>query len=179
MRKLVITLLIAGLVPVAANAEAKKGGSLDKAMSSSAPAGDRDTGDGCGLGWQVTAKRTMLATTTRGTTNSFVPPTFGMTSGTIGCQQHSFAKNELPAATYAFNNHDMLTQEMAQGSGEYLSAFARTLGCSENVTAEFGRTMQTNYSTIVGDENTSAVEMFHNVKRHLRSNPVLANGCNA
>lgn len=179
MRKLVITLLVVGLLPVAANAESKRsGGAMDNAMANSRNV-DADKGDGCGLGWQVTQKRTMLATTTRGTTNGFVPPTFGMTSGTIGCEQHSFAKEELPAATYAFNNFEPLTQEMAQGSGEYLSAFARTLGCSEAVESEFGRTMQSNYESIVGDESTSAVQMFQNVKAQIRGNAVLANGCNA
>lgn len=50
--------------------------------------------DGCGLGWEVTGEKTMLATTTRGTTNAFVPPTFGMTSGTIGCETHRFVQKK-------------------------------------------------------------------------------------
>ncbi|MBK9038693.1 MAG: DUF3015 family protein [Bdellovibrionales bacterium] len=45
----------------------------------------KDTMDGCGLGWEVTDSETMIGTTTRGTTNMFVPPAFGMTTGTIGC----------------------------------------------------------------------------------------------
>ena len=43
--------------------------------------------DGCGLGSEVTQKKSLLATTTRGTTNGTIPPAFGMTSGTIGCDQ--------------------------------------------------------------------------------------------
>lgn len=179
MKKLVIALVVAGLLPVAANAETKKrGGALDNHMANTENVA-ADVGDGCGLGWQITQKRTMLATTTRGTTNAFVPPTFGMTSGTIGCAQHSFAKNELPAATYAFNNYEPLTMEMAQGSGEYLAAFARTLGCNDSLQAEFGHTMQSNFGAIMGSEKTTAVEMFHNVKSAVKANPVLATGCRA
>lgn len=179
MKTLVIALVVAGLLPFTANADTKKkGGALDSHMAKSENVA-ADVGDGCGLGWQITQKRTMLATTTRGTTNGFVPPTFGMTSGTIGCEQHAFAKNELPAATYVFNNYEPLTIEMAQGSGEYLAAFARTMGCNDSVHSEFGRTMQQNFGAIMGTENTTAVEMFHNVKSAVKANPVLASGCRA
>lgn len=179
MKKLIITLLVTGFLPFAANAETKKkGGVMDNHFATSENVAP-DQGDGCGLGWQITQKRTMFATTTRGTTNGFVPPTFGMTSGTIGCAQHPLAKKDLPAAAYAFNNYEPLSFEMAQGSGEYLAAFARTLGCEDAVQAEFGRTMQENFSSIMGNENTTAVEMFHNVKNQVRQNPALASGCRA
>lgn len=177
MKRLFIVLLVAGLLPVAANADTKKkGGALDSSMSSGGTV-EPDKGDGCGLGWQVTQKRSFLATTTRGTTNSFVPPTFGMTSGTIGCEQHSFAKEDRDAAVYAFNNLEPLTVEMAQGSGEYLSAFARTLGCSDSVQAEFGRMTQDNYSVITNAVN--GAEMFHNVKAQMKKNSALVSGCRA
>ncbi|MFM8315218.1 MAG: DUF3015 family protein [Deltaproteobacteria bacterium] len=69
--------------------------------ASSGSVGLNDAGtDSCGLGWQVTQKKSFLATTTRGTTNAFVPPTFGMTFGTIGCDKHSFAKNMVIRAVF-------------------------------------------------------------------------------
>ncbi len=172
MKRLFIVMLVVGLLPLTANAEAKKG-SLDSGHD-----GQPDT-DSCGLGWQVTQKKTMLATSTRGTTNGFVPPTFGMTTGTIGCAQHSIAKNDVDAARYAFNNYESLTMEMAQGSGEYLSAFAHTLGCSAGVQSEFGRMTQDNYSAIMGNAQTTAVEMFQNVKAQVKQNAVLASNCRA
>lgn len=56
----------------------------------------RDTMDGCGLGWEVTSSETMIGTTTRGTTNAVVPPTFGMTTGTLGCKKLDIASNDVP-----------------------------------------------------------------------------------
>ena len=105
-----------------------------------------DTSDGCGLGWQVTKKKTFSATTTRGTTNSVVPNTFGMTSGTIGCEQHGLVKVEQKSLHFADANYENLMTEIAQGQGEYLSGFAATMGCSS---AEFSSALQSNFSEIV------------------------------
>ncbi|MGE4232164.1 MAG: DUF3015 family protein [Bacteriovoracia bacterium] len=133
-----------------------------------------DTSDGCGLGWQVTDKKTWLGTTTRGTTNAFVPPTFGMTTGTIGCDRHPIAKNEKDAAVYVVNNMESLSVEMAQGQGEFLTAFAQTMGCAD--TAAFGRAMQSHYSDIMKDEG--ALNVFDNIKAQIRNDAALAANCN-
>lgn len=121
-------------------------------MSSAAFA--TDSSDGCGLGWQITQDKTLIATTTRGTTNAFVPPTFGMTSGTIGCDQHDFAANEMEGATYAATNFEMLKHEMAQGQGETLAAFAQTLGCDAQVSPVFGHMTQAHFSQIIVDRKS-------------------------
>ncbi len=114
-------------------------------LGSAAAFAENDS-DSCGLGWQVTKKKTFSATTTRGTTNSVVPPTFGMTSGTIGCAQHSLVKAEMKSLHFADANYENLMTEIAQGQGEYLTGFAATMGCSS---AEFSSALQSNFSEIV------------------------------
>src|SRR5262249_50589049 len=128
----------------------------------------------CGLGWKVTDKKSFLGTTTRGSTNGFVPPSFGMSSGTLGCEVHSFAKNDAPAVEYAVANYETLSIEMAQGRGEFLVGFARTLGCSDATTGAFEQMTQEKYDAVVG---ASATEMFQNVKHEIGQNPVLSAGC--
>lgn len=115
--------------------------------------------DFCGLGWQITQKKSFLATTTRGTTNAVVPPTFGMTTGTIGCDQHTLAKNELPAANYVATNHDSLVVEMAAGGGENLAALAQTMGCSD--ASGFAREAQARYTSLV---SSSSEQLYRNMK---------------
>jgi hypothetical protein len=132
--------------------------------------------DSCGLGWQITNKKSFLATTTRGTTNAFVPPTFGMTFGTIGCDKHSFAKNEEAGVTFALANHENLVIEMAQGKGEYLSGFARALGCDDSNT--FGQMAQSHYTRIV-TEQSSPIELYKNVKSEISRDPILSLNCRA
>ncbi|MGE3975064.1 MAG: DUF3015 family protein [Bdellovibrionales bacterium] len=120
-----------------------------------------DDSDGCGLGWQVTDKKTLVATTTRQTTNAVVPPSFGMTSGTIGCAQHGFAAKEQQAVEFVAGNYEPLIMEMAKGQGEYVTALSQTMGCKN--TAAFGASLKNNYSSIVG-KSSNAVELYNNVK---------------
>jgi hypothetical protein len=133
--------------------------------------------DSCGLGWQVTKKKTLSGTTTRGTTNMFVPPSFGMTTGTIGCSKHSIAKKDGEAFRYAMVNYDALTVEMAKGKGENLYAFARTLGCSDAGQTAFAKMAQSKFTTIIDSQNTSALDMFTNVKREMQADSVVALTC--
>ncbi len=133
-------------------------------------AGSAGGSDSCGLGWEITSKKSFLATTTRATTNAFIPPTFGMTTGTIGCDQHSLAKNEIPGAEFVASNYDNLVIEMAAGNGENLQALARTLGCSDAAAAELGSITKAGFEGLVG--NGGSVELFKNVK-----NSSVALGC--
>lgn len=118
--------------------------------------------DSCGLGWQVTQKKSLMATCTRGTTNGVVPPTFGMSTGTIGCESHPISKNDTKAVEFVATNYDSLRLEMAAGQGENLAALARTMGCADASVDSFGRAVQGQYETVVG--NGSRIEMFQNAK---------------
>ena len=119
--------------------------------------------DSCGLGWKVTDKKSLMGTCTRGTTNSFVPPTFGMSTGTLGCDKHSFAQADTKAVEFVAQNYDTLRLEMAAGEGENLAALARTMGCSDANVDAFGRAVQGSYETVVG--NGSRIELFQNAKQ--------------
>lgn len=151
MKKLVMGLIV--LVSVSAFAQKK-----DSNMVVGA-----DTLDGCGLGWQVTQDRTMLATTTRGSTNYFVPPAFGMTSGTIGCEQIGFAANDKQAATFVASNYQNLKSELAVGQGEYVTAMVESFGCPASATPAISAKIQNNYQTVVAPTK-NATELFNNLK---------------
>jgi len=179
MRKLMSSIAVLVLVPALSVAgtgkhKMEEHGSRGVDASRSNPSGT----DGCGLGWQVTQKKTMLGTTIRGTTNAVVPPTFGMTSGTMGCDQHSIAKNDMNAAKFAFNNQESLSIEMAQGQGEYLAGFAKTLGCDDQAQAEFAKMTQDNYA-IIAAKGKSALGLIETVKAQIKKHPVLSESCRA
>ncbi len=148
---------------------------LSMAAAAKSTLGMNDVGtDGCGLGWQITQKKSFLATTTRGTTNAFLPPSFGMSFGTMGCDKHNFAKNEEAGITFALANQENLSIELAKGEGEYVAGFAQALGCSDVVT--LGRRIQSKYSEIIR-ENDSAVQMYKNVKTQIAQDPELSASC--
>lgn len=151
MKKLLM-LVVFGLVAGASAQAASGGGS-----------------DGCGLGWQVTDKKTMIATTTRATTNAIVPPTFGMTTGTIGCDQHPVAMRDVPAAQFVATNYDALLLDMAQGQGETLAAFAQTLGCSD--ASALGEMTRKEFSALTS--GADSLELLRRVQGQMKA----VNGC--
>lgn len=131
-------------------------------FASVASAQAADTFDGCGLGWQVVDGKTMIATTTRATTNAFVPPTFGMTTGTLGCDKFSsFASNEKQSAEYVAKNFDSIRSQLALGSGEYVDATAQSFNCDS---ASFGSHVQQNYNTVVAPAQ-DGIELYNSLKQ--------------
>jgi hypothetical protein len=136
-------------------------------------------GDSCGLGWKVTDKRTLSAVITRGTTNVFVPPTFGMTSGTVGCKQIPLSKRDEQGLEYAYNNRDVLNLEMAEGRGEFLRGFAESMGCADSSYPEFAHELQNHYREITRDGSESGIQLFNSVRTEIRSDTLLAASCGA
>lgn len=141
------------------------------------PSDDQPDSDSCGLGWQVTQKKTFAATCTRGTTNAVIPPTFGMTSGTMGCAQHAIAKKDEPALMYVLANYEPLSLEMAQGSGEYIDGLARSLGCNARTYGAFGEMTQKNFKILTNGGKATPVQLFKNVKKQVETSQALSADC--
>ena len=125
-----------------------------------------DKSDGCGLGWQVTKKMSMVATTTRSTTNSIIPNTFGMTSGTLGCARHSVVLKDKAPQHFVEANYETLLVEMSMGQGEALQAFSQVLGCDSKA---LGQMVQENYSAIVPRAGVTPSEILAPVRAWSRT----------
>lgn len=105
---------------------------------------------GCGLGSTVIFKDAnewhehVLAATTNGTSGN---QTFGMTSGTLGCQD---AGGPLAADAQQFmdENLDQLAADTAMGTGDSLAALADLIGVSESDRPHFNNTLQANFDSI-------------------------------
>lgn len=136
-----------------------------------------DQSDGCGLGWKVTSRSSLFGTTTRGTTNMTLPRTFSMTSGTSGCDRHSFAQKKQDAVMFATVNQESLMIEMAQGKGEYLEGFARAFGCSDKASAAFAQLTQTHYQTVTAGGSANGVEMAEHVYNEIQKERALSAQC--
>jgi hypothetical protein len=131
--------------------------------------------DSCGLGWSVTQKKSFLATTTRGTTDAFFPPTFSMTFGTSGCDQHTVVQKDQEAVRFAAANFYPLRAQIAEGQGEYLTGLAVLLGCKQDALAPFASAVQKRFEVITREAD--AFQMVQNMKREVLEDPVLAQGC--
>ncbi|PIU00076.1 MAG: hypothetical protein COT74_06915 [Bdellovibrionales bacterium CG10_big_fil_rev_8_21_14_0_10_45_34] len=128
----------------------------------------RDSMDGCGLGWEVTDSATFLGTSTRATTNVFVPPTFGMTTGTLGCKKLDLAASEMEPAYYVANNSEVLKAELAQGEGEYVRSLAAAFSCSPSDSQNLGAHLKSRYDAVVTPAENGE-ELYRNIKLELRA----------
>jgi|SRR5690554_4382267 len=111
---------------------------------------------GCGLGTAVVFPDAnewyehVLAATTNGTSGN---QTFGMTSGTLGCEA---ANGPLKLAqAFMEDNMDQLAADVARGEGETLAALAEVIGVEAQDSAAFNRTMQSNFDNLFSTEATS------------------------
>ena len=103
---------------------------------------------GCGLGSVVFGDKPgftqIFASTTNGT---FGSQTFGMSTGTLGCEDANKAKVSGPA--FIQNNREKLANDVARGQGETLSAYLKLIDASQTEASE----LQKNFASIFATEN--------------------------
>lgn len=129
-----------------------------------------DNSVGCGLGSLIIKRQSVVSALFRATTNhSFSSQLFGITTGTSGCSQHSIVKNEMAPVYFAEANLETLKIEMAQGHGEYLSAFVSTLKC-KNRPDVYSNLMKNNYNRIFPADGVKPYEMLKNVSSIINEN---------
>jgi len=131
------------------------------ALSSSVMA-DVNSQTGCGLGSMIikdnsTAVLLALQATTNGI---FGNQTFGITSGTSGCQKTKFVMNEQAQEVVA-SNMDQLAKEIAIGHGESVDTLAELLKVSDKAT--FSASLQQNYNSIYTSQNATMADVLDNI----------------
>lgn len=104
-------------------------------------------------------------------------PTY-ILSTTSECLDDAMTLNEREQIKFIAHNRYNISQEMAQGGGEYLNALAGLMGCSSRVFGDFGRVTQAGYELLFnGGDATSTAELLAGLKRELRADPKLASSC--
>ncbi len=117
---------------------------------------------GCGLGAMIikddsTAVMLALQATTNGTSMN---QTFGITSGTLGCQKTKFVMNEM-AEEFVASNMDILAKEIAVGHGESIDTLAELLNVED--TATFSASLQANYNSIYTSQKVEMSDVLDNI----------------
>lgn len=145
------------------------------ALVSAASVSAADSSSGCGMGWEVAPKQSLISSSTRSIVNATFSNTIAMTLGTSGCAKHSIVKNDAKGIHFAEANLNQLAVEMARGNGEFVASFASVFGCQNS--SDFGSMVQANYETVLPTASTSGVELYNNVKAQIKNNASLASSC--
>ncbi|MDX5297796.1 MAG: DUF3015 domain-containing protein [Gammaproteobacteria bacterium] len=110
---------------------------------------------GCGVGAMIWKGQSgvaphVLAATTNGT---FGNQTFGMTTGTLGCNTNQSVQS---MALYMNSNIDKVARDMSRGQGENLETLAVLLGVEAQDRDSFKRVMQENFAVIFPTADTTS-----------------------
>ncbi len=134
-------------------------------MSTAAMAAPNNVG--CGLGstlfdGQSGTVPQILAVTTNGT---FGNQTFGITSGTLGCEEGGVVQASAAVNMFVGNNLDALSRDMSVGQGESLASLAQLMGVKAEDQATFFSTARANYGKIFSADDITAGKMLENLYR--------------
>ncbi len=126
-------------------------------------AGQADKNCGCGLGtilWEGKADGSVISQSLQATTNAtFGNQTFGITSGTLGCEQPvNIVKNDRILA-FTRDNLDSLARDIAFGQGETLDALVELMEVPAAERSALFARLQLNFDNIfnTGEENSAMV----------------------
>jgi len=135
-----------------------KSAALFLAVSSISTVSFAGEGSGCGLGQTVFKGQSglmanVLAATTNGTAGN---QTFGLTSGTSGCNAEAVVKNDSQREIFVAANLDNLSQEMAQGHGDHLASLAAIMKVESKDEAAFYSLAQNEFGNIFKSDAVDA-----------------------
>lgn len=128
---------------------------------------------GCGVGAMIWKGQSgiaphVLAATTNGT---FGNQTFGMTTGTLGCQTNASVQS---MAMYMDSNIDKVARDMSRGAGENLDTLAVLLGVDQTDRDSFRKVLQDNFATIFPSSDTTSGEAVDAIVALLQSDQTLS-----
>lgn len=135
-----------------------------------------DGSSGCGAGWFILKKNSLISSLSRSFTNIMLSNTFGMTTGTSNCAKHSIVKNDFKAIHFTENSFEQLQTEMALGEGAYLLTLADLMGCS-GASTRFQNVVKSNYEGIFPASDTKPDQMLKNVKGQVLGDKILSKNC--
>lgn len=131
---------------------------------------------GCGLGTMIMAGQSgpifkVLGATTNGT---FGNQTFGITTGTLGCQTGGAITSRARLGMFTGSNLDRLARDMSVGQGESLNVLADLMGVKEADKAHFFQTTRAQFGKIFAPENQTAGEILAALEKVMAEDSTLA-----
>lgn len=145
-------------------------------LSSTASVAVADQDIGCGLGTMIWAGKSglvfkLLGSFTNGISGN---QTFGITTGTLGCQAEGTITSRARLSMFTGSNVENLARDMSVGQGETLNVLADLMGVQEADKARFFQATKANFGKIFSAENESAGEILAAIEQVMSADSVLA-----
>lgn len=120
---------------------------------------------GCGLGYMIfEGKEGLLSQICAVTTNGlFGNITFGITSGTLECEQPATYTENKKLNQFVADNMDNLARDIAKGNGEYLNTLAVLMEVPESKRASFYASLQAHFTQIYTSDSVTHGDVVRNI----------------
>lgn len=131
---------------------------------------------GCGLGSMVFDGQQgvapqVLAVTTNGTSGN---QTFGISSGTLGCDPDGSIDYMADVSEFTNDNMDQLAADVAAGEGETLATVGDLMGIAAADRDHFYRVTQQNFARIFPSTDTTAAEVVTSLQQVMAEDAALS-----
>lgn len=133
-------------------------------FSAMAFAGNPNTG--CGLGSMVFPEqdslvKQVLATTTNGISGN---QTFGITTGTLGCEKPAKIASNDKLNNFVRDNLDKIALDASKGQGETIKTLAKLMNVSDE--KSFATNLQNNFDKIFATNDVTYSEVIDNIAKY-------------
>jgi hypothetical protein len=131
------------------------------------------SGPGCGVGTMIfKGQQGILPQTLAGTTNgTLANQLFGISSGTLGCEQDGVVLREHEKDMYVAANFDHVKRDMARGGGEYLTTLASLMEVAPADQAAFFALTKDRFASLAGGTSS---DLIQNLDREMAADPQLS-----
>ena len=131
---------------------------------------------GCGVGsiifkGQSGVAPQVLAVTTNGTLGN---QTFGISSGTLGCDRDGVVDTPMKVSMFIDTNLDKLARDMAVGKGETLDSLASLIGVDDADKTAFYTVTKAHFAEIIPSANANAQDVIDALHHVLAADDKLA-----
>jgi hypothetical protein len=120
---------------------------------------------GCGMGSILFENNEgLMSQTAAATTNGlFGNQTFGISSGTLECNQPAAFYGSLMLHRFVAENMDNLAKDISRGQGESLETLAVLMGVPQQQRGEFSAKLQSNFGRIFTSPQVTEEEVVANI----------------
>jgi len=119
---------------------------------------------GCGLGSILFENNEgLMSQTAAATTNGMFVQTFGISSGTLNCNQPAEFWGSLMLNRFVAENMDNLAKDISRGQGESLETLAVLMGVPQQQRGEFSAKLQSNFGRIFTSPRVTEEEVVANI----------------
>ena len=132
---------------------------------------------GCGLGSVLIEENGFMQVFAATTNGTFANQTFGITSGTSNCTADGLIVASKTQEAFFEANFANIQKDAASGQGEYLTAFADLMSCSESARPTINKIAQESYEKVFPTAKTTSAQALYLLKIQLSQNTQVANSC--